>query len=89
MSIQHLFKCSTHGGTYLEANTCNRPSLFAACIYNMANYNKVTNKWKGVGGVKCSDKCLTIIRIIAIPFEYPEVNVNMVDGNIKPLTSIL
>ena len=55
----------------------------------MANYNKVTNKWKGVGGVKCSDKCLTIIRIIAILFEYPEVNVNMVDGNIKPLTSIL
>ena len=58
-------------------------------IYNMANYNKVTNKWKGVGGVKCSDKCLTIIRIIAILFEYPEVKVNMIDGNIKPLTSIL
>ena len=55
----------------------------------MANYNKVTNKWKGVGGVKCSDKCLTIIRIIAILFEYPEVKVNMIDGNIKPLTSIL
>ena len=65
----------------------DRPYL--QLIYNMANYNKVTNKWKGVGGVKCSDKCLTIIRIIAILFEYPEVKVNMIDGNIKPLTSIL
>ena len=42
-----------------------------------------------VGGVKCSDKCLTIIRIIAILFKYPEVKVNMIDGNIKALTSIL
>ena len=65
MSIQHLFKCSANGGTYLEVNTFNRPSVFATYATWLNYYNKVTNKCKGVqGSIQCSNKiCLTIIRI--------------------------
>ena len=45
MSIQHLFKCSASGGTYLEVNTFNRPSLFATYICNMHGLI-TTTKWQ-------------------------------------------